>query len=163
MTKTIKGNLIMEEDMTFDENLIVEGNVSGKDGNRFNLVVKGDLDCRDLNCLNLNCLNLNCWDLNCLNLNCWDLNCLNLDCRDLNCRDLDCRDLDCLNLDCWNLNCKNLNCKNLSCDDLNCRNLIFTAVAVAYYSFRCKTWKARRTNYVIKCLDGEIVGEEAGK
>lgn len=81
--KTIKGDLIMESDMTFEENLKVEGSIFGKDGVRYNLIVKGDLNCFNLDCLNLNCWNLNCWDLDCWNLNCWDLNCWDLNC--LNC------------------------------------------------------------------------------
>ena len=89
--KIIKGNLIMKEDMTFDEDLKVEGSIFGENGNRYNLAVKGDL------------------------------NCLDLDCRDLNCLDLK-----------------------------------FYAVAIAYNSFKCKFWEARRENYIINCLDGEI-------
>ena len=90
--KTIKGDLILKKNTTFDESLTVEGNILGD----FDLKVKGNL----------------------------------------NCRDLDCRNLDCRNLDCWDLE--------------------FYAIAIAYNSFKCKSWKARRDNYIIKCLDGEI-------
>ena len=79
------------------------------------------------------------------NLDCWDLTCNNLTCRNLDCWDLDCRNLDCRNLDCWNLNCRDLN---------------FWAVAIAYNSFKCKSWKSERKNYIIKCLDGEMEIEE---
>ena len=108
--KIIKGDLIMTEDMTFDEDLRVEGNIFGKDGNRYNL----------------------------------------------NCRNLYCRDLDCWNLNCGNLDCRDLNCWDLSCWNLNCRDLDFYAIAIAYLSFKCKSWKAQRDNFVIKCLDGKI-------
>ena len=109
--KTIKGNLILEKDTIFNEDLTVEGNIIGTDGNRYNLTVKGDLDCRNL---------------------------------------------DCGNLDCGNLKCLNLDCRNLNCDNLDCLNLSFYAFAITYNSFKCKSWKARRPNYIIKCLDGEI-------
>ena len=56
----------------------------------------------------------------------------------------------------WNLNCWNLNCWNLTCRDLTCKDLSFWGVAISYYSFKCKSWNAKRDNYVIKCLDGEI-------
>ena len=69
-------------------------------------------------------------------------------------------DLNCRNLDCWDLNCRNLDCRNLNCWDLNCKDLNFYAVAIAYLSFKCKTWKARRDKFVIQCLDGKIVGKE---
>ena len=108
--KIINGNLIMKEDMIFNGDLKVEGNILGKNGNIFNLIVNGDLDCGNLTCKNLNC-------------------------GDLNCRDLDC----------WNL---------------NCRNLDFYAIAIAYNSFKCKSWKARRKKFIIKCLDSKIKGKE---
>jgi hypothetical protein len=104
--KIIKGDLIMTEDMTFDEDLMVKGNIFGKNGVRYNLIVNGNLNCRNLTCWNLNCRNLTCWNLNCRNLNCWDLE--------------------------------------------------FYAVAIAYHSFKCKSWKTDRENFIIKCLDGEI-------
>ena len=43
--KIINGDLIMEKDMTFNENLVVKGNIFGKDENKFNLMVFGDLNC----------------------------------------------------------------------------------------------------------------------
>jgi len=122
--KIIKGDLILKEHTTINDDLKVEGNIRCEGG---------------------------FWNLNCWNLNCWDLNC-----RDLNCRDLNCSDLNCSDLNCWNLNCWDLNCRDLNCRDLNCRDLIFYAVAIAYKSFKCNSWKAGRDNYVIKCLDGEI-------
>jgi hypothetical protein len=77
----------------------------------------------------------------------WDLKVNgNIDCGDITCGDINCRDIDCLNIDCWNIDCWNINC-----GDLN-----FYAFAIAYKSFKCKSWKARRDNYVIKCLDGKI-------
>lgn len=39
----IKGNLVLEEDMSYRGNLVVEGSVSGTCGSRFNLEVNGDL------------------------------------------------------------------------------------------------------------------------
>jgi hypothetical protein len=89
------------------------------------------------------------WNLNCGDLKCGDLKCWNLKCGDLNCRDLKCWDLNCLNLKCWDLNCRGLDCLNLN----------FYAIAIAYNSFKCKSWKAGRENYIIKCLDGEIENE----
>ena len=65
--KTIKGNLIMKEDMIFNGDLKVEGKILGKNGDKYNLIVKGDLTCRDLDCLNLTCRDLNCGELKCLN------------------------------------------------------------------------------------------------
>jgi len=132
--KVIEGNLVLKEDTTFNEDLKVEGDVRCEGGH-------WDLNCRNLDCWNLTCRDLNCWNLTCRDLNCWNLNCRNLDCRNLNCWDLNCE-----NLDCWDLNCENLDCWDLN----------FYAAAIAYNSFKCKSWKAGREKYIIKCLDGEI-------
>jgi cytoskeletal protein CcmA (bactofilin family) len=39
----IKGDLVLEKDMSYPGNLVVEGSVSGTCGSRFNLEVNGDL------------------------------------------------------------------------------------------------------------------------
>jgi len=94
--KTIKGNLILKKDTTFNESIKVEGDIKGD----FNLKVKGNINCRDINCWDINC-----WDINCKNIDCWDINCKNIDCRDIHCRDINCWDIDC-----WSINCKNIDC-----------------------------------------------------
>jgi hypothetical protein len=106
-------------------------------------VIKGDLVLKEDTIINDDLKvegNIRCdgglFNLKCGNLNCWNLNCLDLTCR--------------------NLNCGNLNCGNLNCGNLNCLDLNFYAFAIAYYSFKCKSWESRRANFIIKCLDGEI-------
>ena len=51
---TINGNLILEKDTVFEEDLIVKGNIIGKNGMRYNLRVKGKIDCHNINCSNIN-------------------------------------------------------------------------------------------------------------
>ena len=80
----------------------------------------------------------------------------NLTCGDLDCHNLVCHNIDCNKLDCHNLDCNDIDCHNLVCHNLVCYNLVFYTIAIAYTSFKCKSWKARRDNYVIKCLNGEI-------
>lgn len=70
---TIKGNLILEKDTTYNESLIVEGSIIGKDGVRYNLTVRGDINCWNIVCGNIVCGNINCLDINCGNINCWDI------------------------------------------------------------------------------------------
>jgi hypothetical protein len=51
--KTIKGNLILKKDTTFNEDLRVEGSILGKDGAKYSLIVRG----------NINAWNINAWDI----------------------------------------------------------------------------------------------------
>ena len=120
--KIIKGNLILKEDTTFNEDLKVEGNIFCE-GGRFDLKVEGNINCCNINCGNINCCNINCGNINCLNIDCGNINCLNIDCGNI-----DCLNIDCLNIDCWNIN--------------------FNAFAIAYSSFRCKSANARRKHFV---------------
>ena len=127
MAKIIEGNLILEKDEIIEEDLIVKGSIFGKCGGKFDLIVKGNLNCEDLNCRDLDCRDLNCW---------------NLDCRDLNC---------------WNLNCRDLDCLDLSCCDLKARNISYYAVCFAYKNIECETIKGRRENCKHFVLDGKII------
>jgi hypothetical protein len=90
----------------------------------------------------------------------WNLTCDDLTCDDLNCCDLKCCDLKCCDLKCCVLNCYDLKCCDLNCWNLKCENLNFYGVAIVYNSMECRSWKARRDNYIIKCLDGEIKVED---
>ena len=136
--KKIKGDLILEKDTIFEEDLKVEGNIIGKEGDKYNLTVKGNINCRDIDCGNINCLDINCGDI---------------DCGNINCEDIDCVDINCRNIDCWNINCWNIDCWNIN----------FYAICIAYKTFKCKSWKAKRDNFICKCLDGEIEIKEEKK
>ena len=69
MIKIIEGNLILEKDEVIKEDLIVKGSIFGKGGGRFDLIVKGNLNCLDLDCGDLDCRDLNCLDLKARNIN----------------------------------------------------------------------------------------------
>ena len=113
---TINGNLELKKDTTYDESLTVSGSIFGKNGVRYNLTVKGDIDCMDINCRNITCGNLNCGDITCGNINCWDINCRNIDCRNI-----DCGSIDCYDINCWNINCGNLDAYFILCETLKQR------------------------------------------
>jgi cytoskeletal protein CcmA (bactofilin family) len=52
--KTIYGDLILKEDTTFDEGIKVECSIKGY----YNLKVRGNINCRDIDCRNINCLDI---------------------------------------------------------------------------------------------------------
>ena len=55
---TIKGDLILEKDTEYNESLTVEGSIYGKDGNKFNLKVKGNINAWNINAVNINAMDL---------------------------------------------------------------------------------------------------------
>ena len=67
--KTIKGNLILTENTTFNESINVEGNILGKDGKRYNLIVKGDIKAGDIKAGDINAGDIDAVDINAGNIN----------------------------------------------------------------------------------------------
>jgi hypothetical protein len=153
--KTIRGDLVLKENFYLEDDLTVEGNIRCE-GRYWDLKVNGNIDCKNIDCKNIDCKNIDCKNIDCLNIDCWNIDCKNIDCKNIDCKNIDCWNIDCKNIDCLNIDCKNIDCLNIDCGDINCGDLNFYAFAIAYKSFKCKSWKARRDNYVIKCLDGKI-------
>jgi hypothetical protein len=76
--KTINGNLIMTEDLTFDEDLKVSGNILGKDGERFNLTVKGNLNARNINAEKIDALKIDALKIDALNIDALNIDALDI-------------------------------------------------------------------------------------
>ena len=74
MTKTITRDLILEKDTTFDESIIVEGNIYGKGGARFDLTVRGDITASHITALNIIARDINARDINTWNIIAGDIN-----------------------------------------------------------------------------------------
>jgi hypothetical protein len=61
--KTIKGNLVLEKDTVFEESINVEGNILGKDGERYNLTVKGNISARDISARDISAWDISAKDI----------------------------------------------------------------------------------------------------
>ena len=68
MPTIIKGNLIMEKDIEYNGDLIVEGNILGKNGNRYNLKVHGNITARNISAGNISAGNIDAWDISAWNI-----------------------------------------------------------------------------------------------
>jgi hypothetical protein len=78
MTKIIKGDLILKEDTTFNESIVVEGDIKGC----FDLKVEGNIDCGNIDCVNIDCVNIDCGNIDCVNIDCGNIDCRNIVCCD---------------------------------------------------------------------------------
>ena len=149
--KLIKGDLILTENTIFNEDLKVEGNIRCE-GGRWNIkawnINAGNINAEDINAWEINTGNINAGNINARNINAWEINARNINAWEINAR---------------NINAEDINAEDIKARDINAGDINFYAVAIAYKSFKCKSWKARRDNYVIKCLDGDIEIKEAGK
>jgi hypothetical protein len=177
----IKGNLILEKDTTYEEDLKVDGNILGKDGNRYNLAVKGNINARNINAWNINARNIDAWNINARNINArninaWDIDAVDIDAgninarnidawninaRNINARNINARDIDAGDIDAGNINARNIDAWNINAGDINARNIdagdiSYYAVCFAYYNITCKSIKGRRDNCKHFVLDGEI-------
>ena len=106
----VEGDFIMTEDLNIDEDLIVKGNIYCKDRARFNI---------------------NAWYIDA-----WNINAGNIDALNINAGDIDALDI---------------NAGDITALDIN-----YFAVCFAYKNINCKSIKGRRENCKHFCLDGEI-------
>jgi hypothetical protein len=113
MTTTIKGNLILTKDTVFDESIVVEGSILGKDGDRYTLKVNGDINCLNIDCNNINAYYIVCRNIDCYNINCLDINCINIDCHNIDCHNINCNAINCYNIDCHDINASFILCESI--------------------------------------------------
>ena len=74
-----EGDLILTEDFKTEKKLIVKGNISGKDGMRYNI------NAWDINAWDINAGDIDAWDINA-----WDINAGNIDARSIDAGDIIC-------------------------------------------------------------------------
>jgi hypothetical protein len=137
----IKGNLILEKDTTYEEDLKVDGNILGKDGTRYNLTVKGDINALDINTGDINAGDINAGHIDALDINAWDINA-----RNINAWDINARNINALDINAWDINARNIDALDIS----------YFAVCFACYNITCKSIKGSRNNCKHFVLDGEI-------
>ena len=98
--KTIKGDLILEKDTTFKESIKVEGNIRGKDDEKFNLTVYGNIDALDIHARNIDALDIHAWNIHARNIDAWDIDARNIDAWDIHARNIHARNIDALDIIC---------------------------------------------------------------
>ena len=107
--KIIKGDLILKEDTTFDEDIKVEGNIKGC----FDLKVKGNI-----NAMNINAMNINAMNINAMNINAWNINAGDINAGDINAGDIIYYAV-CFaykNIKCTSIKGRRINCKHFCLD-----------------------------------------------
>jgi len=105
--KTVKGDMILEKDRVFGESISVEGNISGKDGNRFNLTVRGNIKALDIDARDIKALDIDAWDIKALDIDAWDIDARDIDARDIKARSIDALDIKARSIDAWDIICEN--------------------------------------------------------
>ena len=152
METTIKGNLIMEKDMAYDESLAVEGSIIGKDGNRYNLTVNGnihavDIDARDINAQDIDAGNIHAVDIDAGNIHAGNIDARNIDARDINAQDIDAGNIHAVDIDAGNINTVDINARNIDARDINAQDIDaqdIDAGNIDAYFILCETLKQEK-------------------
>ncbi len=131
----VEGDFIMTEDLNIDEDLIVKGNIYGKNGIRCNI------NARNITARNIIARNINAWDINAS-----DINALDINAEDINAGDIIV----------WDINASDINACNINAWDIIAWDICYYAVCFAYNNIKCKRIKGRRENCKQFVLDGEI-------
>ena len=89
----VEGDFIMTEDLNIEEDLIVKGNIYGKNGASFNIIA--------------------------LNINAWNINALNITALDITARDINARDINALNITACNITARDINAVGITAEYIN--------------------------------------------
>ncbi len=77
----------MTEDLNIEEDLIVNGNICGKDGERFNItagnIIAGDIDAWNINARDINAVDITAWNINAGDIDAWNINAENITALDI--------------------------------------------------------------------------------
>jgi hypothetical protein len=140
MTTTIKGNLILEKDTVFDEGIVVKGSILGKDGLRYDLKVKGNIDAWNINAVNIDARNINA-----RNIDAWDINARNINAGNIDAGNIDAWNISAVNIDARNINATNINASFILCESIKQKEgskLIARHVLTKRSSYESKEQKA---------------------
>ena len=88
MATTIKGNLIMSKDMVYKGDLIVKGNILGKNGIRYDLKVNGNINAKDITTRIITARNLDARDITAVSIDAEDISAWNITAWDISARNI---------------------------------------------------------------------------
>ena len=104
MTKTIKGNLELDNDTSYDESIVVEGHITCKVGLRFDLKVAGDISA---------------WDISAWDISAGDISAGNISARDISARDISAWDISAGNISAWDISAWDISARDISAWDIS--------------------------------------------
>ena len=103
MAKIIEGNLILDDDTVFDESLEVHGSIIGKNGNRYNLTVNGNISARDMST--------------------WDITAGNITARDITAKDIIAKNITAEDISAWDISAKGISANDITAEDIEALNI----------------------------------------
>ena len=171
MAKIIEGNLILDDDTVFDESLEVHGSIIGKNGNRYNLTVNGNISARDMSTWDITAGNITARDITAKdiiakNITAEDISAWDISAKGISANDITAEDIEALNIDtgnikaidiyAWNITALNIEALNINAWNISARNISYYAVCFAYKNIKCKSIKGTRNNARHFVIDGKI-------
>ena len=161
MTKIINNDLILTKNGIYNESIIVNGHIRGKDGKRFNLKVNGSISAWDIKA----------WDIKARNISAWDIRARDILARDIKARDISARDISAHNILAWDISAldilaRDIKARNILAWDILARditawdilanNILYYAVCFAYKNIKCRKIEGSRIKSRHFALDGKI-------
>ena len=116
----------MDKDMEYEGDLIVEGNILGKNGKRYDLKVNG---------------NITAGNIIARDIDAWNITASNITANDITAGDI---------------HAGNITAVDINALDISARDITYYAVCFAYYDIKCKSIIGTRNNARHFVLDGKI-------
>jgi len=110
--KTIKGNLILKKDTTFNESIKVEGDICGE----FNLKVIGDIYAKNIDVWNIEARDIEAWNIEARDIEAWNINADDIKAWNIDADDIKAWNIDADDIEAWNINADDIKAWNIICE-----------------------------------------------
>jgi len=144
MVKKIKGDLILTKDLFIEDDLIVSGNIFGKDNQRYNLIVKGSIEAKQICVSFLNAMMINANEIEAEKIIADSINCKVLESWNIESKHIDSFQVNSTKIDSYSISADKIQSDIILCEKFLPKNNDSKVIAKVFFENRLilpqKTW-----------------------
>lgn len=144
MVKKVKGDLILKKDLFVEEDLIVSGSIFGKDNERYDLIVNGTIEAKQIRVSLLHAVIINANEIEAEKINSDSINCKTLESWDVESKHIDSFQVYSTKIDSYSLSADKIHADVVICEKFLPKNNDSQITAKIFFENRLtlpqKTW-----------------------
>ena len=144
MVKKIKGDLILKKDTFIEDDLIVHGSIFGKDDERYNLIVKGSIEAKQIRVGLLHAVMINVNEIEAEKIIADSINCRTLESWNVESKHIDSFQVNSTKIDTYSLSADKIHADIVICEKFLPKNNNSQVIAKIFFENRLtlpqKTW-----------------------
>jgi len=152
MVKKVKGDLILKKDLFIEDDLIVHGSIFGKDDQRYNLIVKGSIEAKQIRVGLLHAVMINSNEIEAEKIVADSINCRTLESWNIESKHIDTYQVYSTKIDTYSLSADNVHADIVICEKFLPKNNNSKITAKIFFENRLtipqKTWLSTQKVFV---------------